>query len=148
MPVINLKSSGNGTRSRKPLEAGTWDAVVVEVNHGESKVKGTPFVEFVYKVSDPDAVRTDGEKFTGKVWDQYYLTEAATWRLKKVASAVGAELPSDDDEVELSDLAEDLAEQLVGTEVRLTTRLRDDERGNTFDDGTTKQYVDVESVEA
>lgn len=135
MPVVNLKSSN----SRNPLKEGEWEAVVKEVKSGETKVKGTPYVEFVYQVTDEDAVDTEGNRYKGRVWDKYFVTETATWRLKKLVSALGGELPDDDAEVDLADLAEDLAEQFVGNDVKVKTSLREHDE---------KQYVDVDEVTA
>lgn len=125
MPVINF-SAVNSKGSRAPLDAGKWEVVLTEVKTGESSQKKTPFVELTWTVTDADAVKTDGASATkSRLWDTYYLSEKAFYRIQKVASALGVDLnlPT---EGEADVTAEDLAEAFlaaVGDEATLETEL-------------------------
>ena len=113
-------------QSREPLDAGTWEAKLVKFDSGESSNKHTPFVQPVFKVLDEDAVRTDGETFTGNLWgDKYWVTPAALFRLKQFMEEFGSEFPEDAEYDTIGELAAELTETLAGTEVTVVTGRED-----------------------
>ena len=63
------------------LPEGTYHAVVFDIEKGESSQKGTPLLNFEFKILGGDH---DGSR----VWEDYYLTDGAKWRLKKALSAL------------------------------------------------------------
>lgn len=133
---IRVHLSASGTRH--PLAPGEWAAIVSEIGHGESSQKKTPYVQVVWKVTDEDAVDTEGGAFKGRVWDTYYLTEKSIWRLKKTASALGVDLGNEDADYDsLADFAEEIADAFRGEEAVLVTDLRD---------GDSRQFVEVTDV--
>lgn len=63
---------------------GTYHAVLFDIEEGESSKKGTPLLNFEFKIM--------GGKFDGqKVWEDYYLTDGAMWRLKKALNNLAPE---------------------------------------------------------
>lgn len=148
MPVINF-SAVNAKGSKAPLDAGTWEVVLAEVNTGESSQKKTPYVELVWKVTDEDAVKTDGASAkNSRVWDTYYMSEKALWRVQKVASALGVELDfPETGEVDVSEVQSVVAEAFrdaVGDSANVVTELRDYTNKN----GEDAQATDVKEVTA
>ncbi len=113
-------------QSREPLAVGKWEVKLLKFDSGESSVKGTPFVQPVFKVLDADAERTDGEKFTGNLWgDKYWVTPGALFRLKEfVAEAFGGALPGEGQEFDtIAEYAQELTDAYAGTEMVVTTGL-------------------------
>lgn len=137
---IKIELSAN---SREPLSPGQWQATLTKFEHGKSSVKETPFVQPVFKMTDEDAVRQDGEPFKGNVWgDKYWVTSGALFRLKEFVDALGSELPGEGTEVEgEAEYAEMLTDALSGTDVTITTGLRPYEK-----DGETRYAVEVTDV--
>ena len=105
----------------EPLANGTWNATFVKFESDLSSVKKTPYVQPVFKMDDPEAVRIDGEPFKGNVWgEKFWLSEKAMFRVKKFFEDAGAEMPESGEQFDtLADYAAALTEQLQGTEVRL-----------------------------
>lgn len=102
--------------SKSPLAEGVWEVEFKKFTSGVSAKKKTPFVQAVFKVTDEDAVDTDGEAYKRDLYaDTFYLTEAAMWRIKKFASEAEIEIPDAGDEFDsLADYAKALSEAFGG----------------------------------
>lgn len=113
-------------QSREPIADGKWQVKLVKFDSGESTQKNTPFVQPVFKVLDEDAVRTDGEKFTGNLWgDKYWVTPNALFRLKAFVEAMGGELAEGAEYDTIGEMAQDLTNDFAGTEGVVYTSLED-----------------------
>jgi hypothetical protein len=86
------------------LEEGTHTATFLKFESGLSSQKGTPYIRPVF-TGVLDAQDTDGNEWpeSKQVWSDwetltFYITEKAMWRLKKLASELGVELPDAEEE--------------------------------------------------
>lgn len=135
--------------TNEPLANGTWAATFVKFESGLSSVKKTEFVQPVFKVTDPEAVRIDGEAFKGQVWgDKFWLSEKAMYRIKKFMADAGADMPESGEEFDsLADYAAALTEQLQGSEVELVIegyRVHSEDEGLPVDE--QRKYTEVAEV--
>lgn len=119
-------------QTKAPLAAGEWEMRFVKFTSGESSKKKTPYVQAVWKVTDPEAVDTEDEPYKRNFFgDTFYLTEAAMWRIKKFASEAEVEIPEAGEEYDtLSEYAADLTEAFAGLEAVVTTALEEYEKND------------------
>lgn len=131
-------------QSKAPLAEGDWEVRFVKFQSGESSVKKTPYVQVIWKVTDEEAVDTDGEPYKKNFFgDTFYLTENAMWRLKKFASEAEVEIPEAGEEYDsLAKYAADLTDAFHGLEAVVTTVLEDyeDKDGNDRQKAVTESY--------
>jgi hypothetical protein len=104
--------------SKAPLAEGKWEVRFVKFQSGESSVKKTPYVQAIFKVTDEDAVDTEGEPYKRNLYaDTFYLTSNAMYRLKNFATLAEVEIPEAGDEYDsLAEYAADLTEAFSGLE--------------------------------
>lgn len=128
-------------QSNSPLEEGKWEAKFVKFTSGESSQKKTPYVQLVLKITDEDAVDTEGEPYKRNLFaDTFYLTEAAMWRLKKFASEAEVEIPEAGAEYDsLKEYTADLNDAFAGLELMVSTEIEEYENK----DGETKEKAVV-----
>jgi hypothetical protein len=131
-------------QSKAPLAEGDWEVRFVKFQSGESSVKKTPYVQVIWKVTDEEAVDTEGEPYKKNFFgDTFYLTENAMWRLKKFASEAEVEIPEAGEEYDtLAEYAADLTDAFHGLEAVVTTVLEDyeDKDGNERQKAVTESY--------
>jgi len=131
-------------QSKAPLAEGDWEVRFVKFMSGLSSQKKTPYVQVVWKVTDEEAVDTEGEPYKRNFFgDTFYLTENAMWRLKKFASEAEIEIPEAGEEYDsLADYAADLTEAFAGLEAVVTTVLEpyEDKDGNDREKAVTDSY--------
>jgi hypothetical protein len=127
--VIDLGSvEGPAKPSRVPLAEGTWLAEATKFSFVEAN-SGNVGIEVVYKVTDDEAVNTDGEPFKGRVWDTLWFSDKSLKMTKGKLQALGVDvdstiIESDDD---LKDFVADLKDNFIGTEVKLVTEVEESE---------------------
>lgn len=117
--------------SKAPLEAGTWDMEFQKFVAGVSSQKKTPFVQAIFKVTDPEAVDTAGEPYGKRPFygDTFYLTEPAMFRIHNFASDAGVDLGELDDEYSsVKEYAAAVTELFDGVEVAVETEIEDYEK--------------------
>lgn len=127
--VIDLGSvEGPARPSRVPLAEGTWLAEVTKFSFVEAN-SGNVGIEVIYKVTDDEAVNTDGEPFKGRVWDTLWFSDKSLKMTKGKLQALGVDvnstvIESDDD---LKDFVADLKDNFVGAEVKIVTEVEESE---------------------
>lgn len=130
--------------SKAPLTEGKWEMQFVKFQSGESSQRKTPFVQAIFKVTDPEAVDTEGEPYKRNFYaDTFYLTSAAMWRLKNFAAEAEVELPEAGDEYDsLAEYASDLTDAFQGLEGVVTTGLEEftDKDGNDRQKAVVEEY--------
>lgn len=91
-----LDKQADEVRPPEPLPFGTYTFMVRGKEYGTSTQKHTPYVRFFLKPQSPDA-DVDTEALSGvdlstkELRDDFYLTEAAMFRLKNFIEACGIE---------------------------------------------------------
>ena len=95
-----------------PGEKVLWAAAFKYVNSS----RGTPGIEVMY-------VCVDGDESTAYVWDTFWMTQAAAFRLKSYSRAVGQKTPWHPEE------PEEAADVLLKVPVNATIELREQDNG-------------------
>lgn len=127
--VIDLGTvEGPAKPSRVPLAEGTWLAETTKFSFVEAN-SGNVGIEVVYKITDDEAVNTDGEPFKGRVWDTMWFSDKSLKMTKGKLQSLGVDVDSvvvtsDDD---LKDFVRDLKDDFTGTEVKIVTEVEESE---------------------
>lgn len=122
----SVEGRGNfGTLAESPK--GGWEAETVDFKYKKAGT-GTPGIEVTYKVTDEEAVDTDGKPYKGKAWDRMWVSEKAAGIMKDKLTVLGYDVDSlvIEDENDVKELALELKEDFVGVPVRLVTELEED----------------------
>lgn len=114
-------------QSKAPLDKGTWEVRFNKFFHGSNAAKDKDYVQPTFKVTDADAVDTDGEPYKRLVYgDRFWLTSNAMWRLKNFAEELEVEIPEAGEEFDsIGEYAGALTEQFSGLEGTISTDLED-----------------------
>ena len=123
-----VEGRGNfGTLAESPKDG--WEAETVDFKYKKAGT-GTDGIEVTYKITDEEAVDTDGKPYKGKIWDRLWFSAKAAGIVKDKLTVLG--YPVEDLVVEgtddVKDLAVELKEDYVGVSVRLVTELEEDNK--------------------
>lgn len=126
--VIELSNVETKKRSKHPLDEGTWLAEAAGFKFVEAN-SGNVGIEVTYKVTDEDALNTEGEPFTGRIWDTMWFSEKSLKMTKMKLDGLGVDVDSVviTSNEDLKDFVADLKDNFTGAEVKLVTRLEEDE---------------------
>jgi hypothetical protein len=124
----SVEGRGNfGTLAESPK--GGWEAETVDFKYKKAST-GTPGIEVTYKITDEEAVDTDGKPYKGKAWDRMWVSAKAAGIMKDKLSVLGYDVDSlvIEDEGDVKDLAAELKDDFVGVRVRLVTETEEDDK--------------------